>query len=280
MLSHLPSEWGALLALVFVLGLRHGIDADHIATIDALTRLRSSSGRRSTRWCGALFALGHGSAVMLIVGGVALASRGWQAPSWLAPLGAWVSISMLAALGLANLRAAVNAAPGEVVRLCGFRGRMLERLQGAGHPAAAAGVGALFAVSFDTVSLAILFALSGSAAGGAGHALVLGAAFGAGMLLTDGANGWWLARLLQASGQAAVRASRFTATVVALVSLTVAALGVARFAWPAADAWVEGTGPWLGAALLVLVLGSSSALLWRARERGRGRSACEHALAA
>ena len=34
----LPNEWIALLALVFVLGAKHGLDADHLATIDGLTR--------------------------------------------------------------------------------------------------------------------------------------------------------------------------------------------------------------------------------------------------
>ena len=35
----LPTDWGALCALVFLLGMRHGFDADHLATIDGLTRL-------------------------------------------------------------------------------------------------------------------------------------------------------------------------------------------------------------------------------------------------
>ena len=82
----LPTEWSALLGLVFALGMRHGVDADHIATIDALTRL--SAQPRRARWCGALFAAGHGAAVLLLVLAVAGASRGWEPPGWLAPLGA------------------------------------------------------------------------------------------------------------------------------------------------------------------------------------------------
>jgi high-affinity nickel-transport protein len=34
----LPTEWSALAALVFLLGLKHGFDADHLAAIDGLTR--------------------------------------------------------------------------------------------------------------------------------------------------------------------------------------------------------------------------------------------------
>jgi high-affinity nickel-transport protein len=275
----LPTEWSALLALVFMLGLRHGIDADHIATIDALTRLASGRGRRLARWCGALFALGHGAAVLALVGALALASQRAQAPEWLAPLGAWISITLLVALGLANLRAALAAAPGQVVALRGLRGRLFARLLGSGHPAAAAGIGALFAASFDTVGLAVMFALSGTAAGGPAQALLLAALFAAGMLLTDAANGWWLARLLARTGSAAARASRLTAAAVGVVSLAVAALGAARWASPAADAWAEASLGWLGAVLAAATLAAGILLLLRAEARRSYRRASESATA-
>jgi high-affinity nickel-transport protein len=271
----LPTDWSALLPLVFVLGLRHGIDADHIATIDALTRLQAGRRRLAARWCGALFALGHGAVVLAVVATLALATHGWQAPAWLAPLGSAVSIALLAALGVANLRAVLGSAPGQAVALQGWRGRGLGRLLGHGHPAAAAAVGALFALSFDTIGLAVMFALAGTAVGGAGHAALLGAAFAGGMLITDGANGWWLARLLSCTDATAARASRLTAAAVAVVSLGVAALGVARWVSPAADAWAEGLGGWLGAALVAGVTGLTLAMLWR----HHGRSAPQTAAA-
>jgi len=34
----LPADWLSLLTLTFVLGMKHGFDADHLATIDGLTR--------------------------------------------------------------------------------------------------------------------------------------------------------------------------------------------------------------------------------------------------
>ena len=51
------SSWIALCGLVFLLGLRHGFDADHLATIDALTRLNQRRGLGVARWCGVLFSL-------------------------------------------------------------------------------------------------------------------------------------------------------------------------------------------------------------------------------
>lgn len=256
----LPTEWSALVGLVFALGLRHGIDADHIATIDGLTRLAE---RRRARWCGTLFALGHGSVVMALVLSVALGSRGWQPPAWLAPIGAWVSITLLALLGAANLRAAWRAAPDEVVALGGLRGRWVARLVGSGHPAAAAGVGALFALSFDTVSMGVMFALAGLAAGGVAHAALLGGVFAAGMAMTDGANGFWLAHLLQKTGRAAARASRITAIAVGSASLGVALFGALRWLSPVADEWADGAGLWIGIGLMLFTLGVCGAALWR-----------------
>ncbi len=68
----------ATLALVFALGLRHGMDADHLAAIDGFSRLRPS------RWNGVLFGLGHGlvvTALALLVDRLgANFGLGWLAP--------------------------------------------------------------------------------------------------------------------------------------------------------------------------------------------------------
>ena len=78
--TNLPTEWTALCALVFLLGLKHGFDADHLATIDGLTRFNTRQRRPFGRYCGALFSLGHGVVVLLIAAGVGVASERWDAP--------------------------------------------------------------------------------------------------------------------------------------------------------------------------------------------------------
>ena len=45
----LPTEWTSLAAVVFLLGLKHGFDADHLATIDGLTRVNARAGRPFAR---------------------------------------------------------------------------------------------------------------------------------------------------------------------------------------------------------------------------------------
>ena len=124
----LPTDWSALCAIVFLLGLKHGFDADHLATIDGLTRLNARHGRPFARYCGALFSLGHGAVVIAIALAIGLASERWDPPAWLDALGAWISIAFLTALGIVNLRAVLAAAPGQVVATVGLKGRFLGRL--------------------------------------------------------------------------------------------------------------------------------------------------------
>ena len=264
-MHELPTDWSALCALVFLLGMRHGFDADHLATIDGLTRLNQRRGGWFARWCGALFSLGHGAVVLAIAALVGSASEKWVPPDWVDGFGAGVSIAFLLGLGVVNLRAVLAAAPGEMVVPVGVKGRWLGRLARAHSPVGVAGVGALFALSFDTLSQSALFAATATQFGGVERALVLGALFVAGMLATDGLNGWWIARLIARADQIAVVASRVMGAAVAGVSLLVAGLGIARWASPAFEAWTEGRELGFGSTVLaVIVLGYATAL-WLAR---------------
>jgi len=255
----LPADWGALCALVFLLGMRHGFDADHLAAIDGLTRLNQARQPAVARWCGALFSLGHGAVVLAVAAGVGLLSEQRLSgtalaplalPAWFGALGAWVSIAFLLGLGLANLRAVLATAPGEVVALQGWRSLWMGRWLRASHPLAVAGVGTLFALSFDTLSQALLFAATAVRFGGLPHALLLGLLFTAGMLATDALNGWWIARLIARADQIAALASRLMGTAVAGVSLVIGALGLARLLSPALDAWVDHQGLAQGATVV------------------------------
>lgn len=249
----LPHDLLALSLLVFVLGIKHGFDADHLATIDGLTRFNAGANPRIARYCGVLFSLGHGAVVIAIALGVSTLARQWQTPEWLSSFGAWVSIGFLAALGLLNIHAVLKADPAEVVRPVGLKGRFLGRLARAAHPGLVALVGALFALSFDTISQAALFALTATQFGGWQDALMLGLLFMLGMLVTDGINGYWISHLILRADQVARVASRVMSLVVAGVSLLVAAFGVAKLSLPAVEAWSEGKELAFGAAVVAVI---------------------------
>jgi nickel/cobalt transporter (NiCoT) family protein len=248
-------EMMGMVALVFMLGLRHGFDPDHLVAIDGMTRSTKS------RWCGLFFSLGHGVVVTLIGVAVALAATEWQAPAWLEQTGTLISIGVLLVLGFANL-AVLFRAPGDTpVRLIGLRGRWLTgRLARASHPAVIASMGAAFAVSFDTVSHALAFSLTGATMAGALFAGLLGVVFTLGMVLTDALNGLWAARMM--SGSAA--ASRWMSAAVAFLCLLMAALSV-----PAMDELTAALSLPLSIATLVLVTSIGGIAVLRSRSAYR-----------
>lgn len=249
----LPSDWLSLLILTFVLGMKHGFDADHLATIDGLTRFNARRNPRLARYCGTLFSLGHGVVVMAIALGVSALAGQWTVPEWFGNLGAVISIAFLVALGSLNLAAVLRAGPDEMVQPLGLKGRLIGNLRQVSHPALIALVGALFALSFDTLSQATFFALTATRFGGWQHALLLALLFMFGMLLTDGINGLWIARLIARADQVALVASRVMGLVVSGISLLVAAFGAAKLLSPAVEAWSDGKELLFGFLLIALI---------------------------
>jgi high-affinity nickel-transport protein len=169
----------ALLTLAVALGLRHGVDPDHLAAIDGLSRLRPS------RWNGVLFALGHGLLVTLLavgVGGLLARSIGPYAP--------WLLI-LLGAINLWRLRKRV------VHHHLGFSriARSSPLL-----------LGILFGAGFETASQLSALVLAADI-----NPWLLGLMFSAGMMLVDGTDGYLASRTQSqaiAGGRRALRASR------------------------------------------------------------------------
>ena len=250
-MENLPNDWLALLALVFALGLKHGLDPDHLAAIDGLTRFNAAGNKpRLSRWSGLLFSLGHGAVVMAVAVLVGIVARRWDIPVWVEDLGAWISILFLLALGVVNLAAVFSAGPGQVVRMAGLKGRWPGRLSQASHPALIAGVGALFALSFDTLSQTSLFSMAASSMAGWLFSAALGMVFMLGMIATDGINGLWISRLLNRADQRALIASRVMGLAVGGLSILVGLFGIARYFFPAVAARSEGHELLMGLAVV------------------------------
>ena len=249
-----------LAALVFALGVKHGFDPDHLAAIDGFARSSARTRPALARRAGLYFSLGHGVVVTLIGLAVALYARGWHAPAWLEPLGAAISIAVLAVLGSANLRIAWRAGPDDRVAPVALRGRWVsERLAGASHPVLIAAVGAAFALSFDTVSHALLFSVTGASAAGWLFALALGLVFTLGMVLTDALNGWWVARMVVradaiAGERRAARASRWMSIAIGGLCLAIAAGGLARLGLPGVGRAFSAFAPLASLATILVVM--------------------------
>src|SRR5258705_5221578 len=253
MIEALPGHWLALIAVVFLLGLKHGLDPDHLAAIDGLTRFNASRRPLLLRWSGLLFSAGHGVVVTAVAVAVATIATEWRAPAWLENAGTWISIGFLTLLGVANLVAVLRTPRGEIVRATGLRGRVFERLTRAEHPVLVAAVGAAFALSFDTISQAVLFSITGSNLAGWLFATLLGLVFTAGMMATDALNGLWVSHLVRSADRRAAAASRLMSLAIGFTSLAIAALAAARHALPALDQQVASWGVALSVGVVAAV---------------------------
>ncbi len=253
-MENLSHDWLALASLVFLLGLKHGMDPDHLVTIDGMARFNAVSRPRLSRLSGLLFSLGHGGVVTLVAILVATVAAEWRAPEWLELTGAGVSIFFLLVLAAANLVAVFRARPGEVVRTVGLKSRLLGSLVETSHPAVMASVGAAFALSFDTISQAMLFSIAGSHVAGWMFAAMLGLVFTAGMVTTDSLNGFCISQLIYRADRRAAVASRIMSVAVALLSIAIAGLGFAKLYWPAVDEKLQSLGLALGVAVALAML--------------------------
>ena len=121
---------------------------------------------RLARIGGALFSLGHGAVVLR--GRLVAASlpAGWQTPGWLEVTGVGVSIAFLFGLAFLNVRAVLLTDPPAVVRPVGLKARLLGPLRDGTRRGPSRRSAMLFALSFDTVSQAALFALAAGRFGG------------------------------------------------------------------------------------------------------------------
>jgi high-affinity nickel-transport protein len=244
---------GTLLAvcgLAFALGARHGLDADHLATIDGLARRSSWRHPGLARFAGTLFSLGHGIVVMAVAVAASVLAAQWHTPAWLELSGTLVSVVFLLGLAWLNLHAVWTTPRHEVVAPAGLKSRLFTRLLKVEHPLFIMAVGMLFALSFDTISQAALFAVAATRFGSVGHTLLVAGSFVLGMLMADGLNGFWIARLIRRADRRAAVASRVMASMVGLVSLVVGCFVVLKLVLPDVEAWGEGQGLLMGGAVI------------------------------
>jgi high-affinity nickel-transport protein len=218
----------ALLAtavLAYTLGLRHAVDADHIAAIDNVIRKLMQEGKQPLS-AGFFFALGHSTIVVAMtvavcVAATALAPRMAALTSVGGVVGTLVSATYLCLLGAFNLvilgaawrawrlraggaarHAAIAGANGPLARLTRPLFRIATRSWHM-YP-----IGLLFGLGFDTASEVALFALAAAEASrglSLWSVLLFPALFTAAMALGDTADG---ALMMRAYGWATTHPAR------------------------------------------------------------------------
>jgi nickel/cobalt transporter (NiCoT) family protein len=208
--------------LAYVLGLRHAVDADHIAAIDNVVRKLMQEGKKPVA-VGLFFSLGHSLAIAAAVAGIAAAAfalggRFAQLKSLGSLIGTGASAFFLLAIAAINLvilrgvwqsfrraRRGEAVAEQELDLLLSGRG-LLSRLfrplfRMVTRSWQMLPVGFLFGLGFDTATEISLFTVAASQASGGmsfGTVMIFPALFMAGMTLLDttdsvlmvGAYGW------------------------------------------------------------------------------------------
>lgn len=258
----------SLLFFTFFFGVKHGFDADHIASIDSIARLQYHAGNPTlSRLSGLLFSVGHGLVVLL----AALTLQIFHIdhiPSWLDPLGTATSIAFLLWVSVVNIKNCLRKETSGLTMSRSFQFMM--RLPMLKSFAGSLLVGALFAVSFDAFSIAAWFALIGSLHQGAWTVLMVSLIFVAGMVATDMINGLVMARLIaNADAFRIAKARRFFALLVASSALIVAGLQIMKICSSRIDHFFDGKELYVGLA----VIGSVLVCYWIAQRMNQLRYA-------
>ena len=182
------------LALFFVLGLRHGVEPDHIAAIDGMTLRALDHHERHAPWTGSLFALGHGAAVAVIALAVSLLAASFTMPPLLVAITDWLPLLLLALLGAWNLRTLL--APG-AYRPSSVRMRLLPAaLRERTDLWSTVAIGLLFALVIDTLAHVSAWSVFATHRGGWWAGVLAGLLFSVGMLVASTASSQLLCRLL------------------------------------------------------------------------------------
>jgi len=248
MIEHATNTW-VLLALLTALGFRHGLDPDHIAAVDGMTRHRYRQPIYwSARFTGLQFALGH--SMMILLAALLFHWQGIHLPDWLGDAGSWISCAFLLLLAVMNLQHCFSGHghhhPASLTQ------QVIHRWLGRfAHPVA---VGFIFAISLDSLAQAALMATQGNAWGGLGMIVTMSLFFGLGMMLADATNGLVMYWLVTRSESLAKNASRIMSCLIATLSLLVVAASLSRRQLPGLNQLMDNWAAWIGLSITGSVL--------------------------
>jgi|APFEC2959095136_1045048.scaffolds.fasta_scaffold00225_9 high-affinity nickel-transport protein len=258
------------LVLIFLLGLRHGLDPDHIVIIDNLTFRAADERPGWARWTGTLFAFGHSLSVAIVAIGVALVAGKIIFPAWVASAVDWVVIGLLLVVGILNL----NALKRQEYRPVGWRVALVPRaLRTSSHPLAVVAVGMVFGMVFDTATQAAAWGAAASAGNGVAGAICVALAFAGGMILTDTADSLIVSHLIaRQDDQNRVRKyRRGVGWVVVALSFGMAGYGLVTKAQPHHEL-DDASFTLVGVGCMLLVVAIAFVTRWRAAQTAAAAS--------
>jgi len=192
--------------ILLVLGLRHGLDPDHITVIDGYTYRLHEKKSLWSRWVGSLFALGHGAMVIVIALSLAILKNSFKMPAWLDIVVEWLPLAMLLMIGVSNL---VSLTQKKQVTPS-FRKRLLPQYFNTHlNPFTVILTGIIFGFIFDTSSQIAAFGYAVSASSQVMYAVLGGLVFSIGLIMTGTCDSFLLSKLLKTFDQKKIQTHRF-----------------------------------------------------------------------
>ncbi len=246
---------------VFVLGMRHGADPDHLAAIDNVTRNAYVKTPLLSRFVGTFFAGGHTVMILAISALVGLLGARFSAHGAAIELiGTWVSIVVLLLVAAMNVRTLRTGG----TRVAGAKTSLLPRRLREGSSALLAiPIGLLFGFGFETSSQIAAYAAAFGAGHGIAGALIVGGMFSVGMICTDTLDSVLVHRLIS------YRSDRLPAIMrVWIAAVTVLAVIVALYEIAQVLGWKSPVGDLTVSATLVIALLAVFTFLFFQTRRG------------
>jgi high-affinity nickel-transport protein len=240
--------------LLFLLGLRHGFDPDHIAIIDGMSVRFNATRPELAKWTGTLFAAGHGSVVTCIAIMISCVSHAWNFPKIVWDILDWLPGIMLILVGILNMRMLMRK---DTYRPAGIKSAFIpSRLKNSSNPLAIVLIGILFAMVFDTNTQAAAWAYTATSKLSTFNALLLGLSFSAGMIITDTLDSRILFTLMQKSSDnsAVLNYRRKLGWIIVFVSFIVGGYKLISHFFPSAEI-PEITLTWVGVMFFVMMVG-------------------------
>jgi high-affinity nickel-transport protein len=226
----------SLIIFVFILGLRHGLDADHLACIDGLIRYNWQMNSPIARWIGTLFSFGHGLVVASVAVILGMFIKNFTFPEYFDTVVTWLSITSLFLIGTLNSYNLLRTKSTESdFELRGIKGKFIPRIvRETTNPFLVILIGGVFAMAADTVSQTSVWVL---AAGNSGSymPIILGLTFMIGMMITDTIDSLIAYRMISQSSRLGQSASRAMGWVIVALAYGVSFYEALTFFYPEAE---------------------------------------------
>ncbi|AMA48902.1 MULTISPECIES: HoxN/HupN/NixA family nickel/cobalt transporter [Flavobacterium] len=195
------------LLILFILGLRHGLDPDHITVIDNYTYRLHENKNTWSRWVGTLFTLGHGIMVTLIALILSYLKNNFQVPIWVDWVLNWLPMFLLLIIGIGNINSLIYSRKNNSL---GLKKYLIPKfLDKKVSPITVFITGIIFGFIFDTSSQIAAFGLAISGTNHWLFSVIGGIVFSIGLIFTGTIDSYLLSKLLKTFDRTKIQKHRF-----------------------------------------------------------------------